>query len=96
MNCLNYKITNVRPKRGDVLVELQLVTKRNGLHIPEQAQDYPIDAIVRRLGSQDRKQPFEFVLGDRVIVGQHTGTVVNEGPIQLKLLKGTQILGVYV
>ena len=54
---MNYKITNVRPKRGDVLVELQLVTKRNGLHIPEAAQDYPVDAIVRRMGSRGPKTP---------------------------------------
>lgn len=94
---MNYKISNVRPKRGHVLVELQLTTKTNGgLHIPEAAQDYPVDAIVRRLGSVDHKRPFEFVLGDRVIVGQRTGTVVNEGARCLKLLKGTQVLGVYV
>ncbi len=94
---MNYKITNVRPKRGDVLVELQLVTKTNGgLHIPEDAQDYPVDAIVRRMGSQDRQHPFEFTLGDRVIVGQRTGYVVNEGARCLKVLKGTEILGVYV
>ncbi len=94
---MTYKITNVRPKRGDVLVELQLVKKTNGgLHIPEKAQDYPVDAIVRRMGSQDYKHPYEFTLGDRVIVGQHTGTVVNEGQRCLKVLKGTQILGVYV
>ena len=94
---MNYKITNVRPKRGDVLVELQLVTKTaGGLHIPEDAQDYPVDAIVRRMGSEDRRKPFEFVLGDRVIVPQRLGTVVNEGPRCLKLLKGTQVMGVYV
>lgn len=95
---MNYKITNVRPKRGDVLVELQLgppVTE-GGIHIPEDSRDYPVDAIVRRMGSQDRKQPFEFVLGDRVIVPQRAGTVVNEGPRCLKLLKGSQIIGVYV
>ena len=96
MNCLNYKITNVRPKRGDVLVELQRVTQTNGIHLPEAAQDYPVDAIVRRMGSTDKRHPFEFELGDRVIVGQHTGTVVNEGPRQLKLVKGTQVMGVYV
>ncbi len=93
---MNYKITNVRPKRGDVLVELQLVTKANGIHLPESAQAYPVDAIVRRMGSQDHKHPYEFTLGDRVIVGQHAGTVVNEGARCLKVLKGTQILGVYV
>lgn len=93
---MNYKITNVRPKRGDVLVELQLVTKRNGLHIPEEAQAYPVDAIVRRMGPTNHKHPFEFTLGDRVIVSQHAGTVVNEGERCLKLLKGTQVLGVYV
>jgi co-chaperonin GroES (HSP10) len=48
------------------------------------------------MGSTDKRQPFEFNPGDRVIVGQHTGTVVNEGLRQLKLLKGTQVLGVYV
>ena len=96
MNCLDYKITNIRPKRGDVLVELQRVTHVNGIHLPEQAQAYPIDAIVRRLGPEDKKRPYEFVKGDRVIVGQHTGTVVNEGPRQLKILKGTQVMGVYV
>ena len=97
MNCLNYKITNVRPKRGDVLVELQLTKFGDcGIHIPESAQAYPVDAIVRRLGPEDKKRPYEFVKGDRVIVGQHTGTVVNEGPRQLKILKGSQVMGVYV
>lgn len=93
---MEYKVSNVRPKRGDVLVELQLTKKVNGIHIPEDHQDYPVDAIVRRMGSQDKKHPFEFVLGDRVIVGMHTGTVINEGQRCMKLLKGTQVLGVYV
>ncbi len=94
---MTYKITNVRPKRGDVLVELQLVTKTNGgLHLPENAQDYPVDAIVRRMGPRDHKNPYEFTLGDRVIVGHHTGTVVNEGPRCMKILKGSQVMGVYV
>lgn len=93
---MNYKITNVRPKRGYVLVEMQLTKTVNGIHIPEDHQDYPIDAIVRRLGSQDKRNPFEFVIGDRVIVGQRTGTVVNEGPRCLKLLKGTEVMGVYI
>ncbi len=96
MNCLNYKVSNVKPKRGDVLVELQLTKKVNGIHIPEDAQDYPVDAIVRRMGKEDWRRPYEFTLGDRVIVGQHTGTVVNEGPRCLKILKSTQVLGVYV
>jgi Co-chaperonin GroES (HSP10) len=93
---MNYKITNIQPKRGDVLVELQLTKKVNGIHLPEDAQAYPVEAIVRRMGSRDHKHPFEFTLGDRVIVPQHTGTVVNEGERCLKLIKGTQVLGVYV
>ena len=94
----DYQVTNVKPLPGDVIVELQLdrTITDGGIHIPEDSRDYPVEAIVRKMGPIDVDDPVDFVVGDRVIVPQRIGTVINQHPRHLKLVKASDILAVFV
>lgn len=94
----DYQVTNVKPLPGDVIVELQLAKAHSdgGIFIPEDERDYPVEAIVRKIGPWDVDKPVEFVVGDRVIVPQRVGTVINQKPRCLKLVKASDIVGLFV
>ena len=100
-------ITQIRPKRGQVLVELfPPPLKIGAFFLPSQTkhragaggtlvremEKYPaLEALVRAFGDPDPAQPFELVLGDRVLVRFYAGKNLRHNGHEWKLLKGTDV-----
>lgn len=105
-------ITNIKPKRGFVLVELLAPpTQIGSVLIPAEVafragaggsivremEKFPAqEALVRKLGEPEENKPFEVGLGDRVMIRYYAGTNMRQPPRRYKLVKGTDIEAVFV
>lgn len=104
-------ITDVKPFKGCVLVELLNPPEAIGyITLPPsikarasmgvlvgEMEKYPgQEGLVRKLGPPDPEHPFEVGLGDRVIIKYYSGTNMRQPPRSYKLVKGTDILAVYI
>ena len=104
-------LTNIKPKRGQILVELlPSPTKIGMVELPPQIAaragvggalveymaKFPAQkAIVRKIGETDPKHPYEFVLGDTIAVKYYSGTNVNQPPRKFKMMPGREVLAVF-
>lgn len=110
IDCRDFQVTNIVPKRGHVLVEMLPETEVGGIVIPDlfggraasgvvvrEGEKHPLSqGIVRKLGPADPKQPFEFGLGDRVCFRFYAGTLMRQPPRQFKLIAAKDVAGVFV
>lgn len=109
IDCTTYKVSNIVPLRGQVLIEIvEPTVSPGGIAFPETYAHY-IDedaaprldqpthqeAIVRRIGWIN-ENPFDFGIGDRVIVRRGAGRTVNQPPRRLKLVRAEDLLAVFV
>jgi co-chaperonin GroES (HSP10) len=100
-------ITQIRPKRGQVLVELLPApfqigrillppqTKHragSGGSLVREMEKYPaLEGLIRAFGEPDPDQPFELVMGDRVLCRFYAGRNLRYRDKEWKLLKSTDI-----
>jgi chaperonin GroES len=93
---------NIRPKRGEVLLEVvPRGTSDGGVLIPPkyQYQERAQQAIVRKLGvwKQDKRGrllPYEVKPGDRVVFQKNAGRWLHGEQNRLKLLPASRILAI--
>ena len=97
---------NIKP-RNDVVLVKRLVPKYEGrLHIPDNAQETPTEAIVVAVGpgsinerargiSPDEpvRNTIDLKPGDVVFVGRYAGMQIEEGGEKLLFLREQEILG---
>ena len=106
IDCRTYRVTNLTPLRGQVLIEIcEPPTSAGGIAFPEtyrhqidesqlsSGQPPPQEAIVRKVGAHD--VALDFGPGDRVIVRCNSGRVVNQPPRSLKLVSADDLLAVF-
>lgn len=110
IDCRNFRVTNIVPKRGHALVELWVESQVGGIAIPDmfggragsgvvvrEGDKHPMQqGIVRKLGAPDPKHPFEFGLGDRVCFRFFAGTLMRQPPRQFKLIAAKDVAAVFV
>lgn len=107
LDCTTYKVSNIVPLRGQVLIEIvEPTVSPGGIAFPETYAHY-IDeddaprldqpthqeAIVRKFGVGTS---VDCVNGDRVIVRRGAGRTVNQPPRRLKLVRAEDLLAVFV
>lgn len=95
-------LNRIRPLQDEVLVQfLEPDYKVGSIYLADQAKENPKQAIVRRIGTwkQAKKSraliPFEFKVGDRVLVDPRSGTGIrrNIGE-RLRMVESRQILAI--
>lgn len=110
IDCRNFKLTDIRPLTGQVLVELLPPPNQSGpIVLPESFRDnfhkgtaegpaQPWEGLVRKLGAPEPKRPFEVVLGDRVIVSHYASEqrAITEGRRRFKLVTAANILAKFI
>jgi len=104
-------ITEIRPFAGHVLVELlnpptaigyiilpaSIKARASmGVLVGEMEKFPGQEGLVRKLGLPDPEHPYEVGLGDRVIIKYYSGTNMRQPPRSYKLVKGTDILAVFI
>lgn len=104
-------LTNIKPFKGHVLVELlpsptqigsillPAMTKARagaGGALVKEMEKYPAqEGLCRAFGEPDPEHPYEVLPGDRVLVRFYAGKQLNQPPRKFKLLKGTDIEAVF-
>ena len=111
MDCTTYTVSNVRPFKGCVLVELLQDQRQMTPSLIAWPESVSNKAGCGRVAEEGRQSPpveclvrkighnflcDEIWLGDRVIIHRHAGRQINEVGKQFRLVKASEILAKFV